>query len=213
VVSVDRIRSAYAARARDYIDFIASSGAASAGLDQDLIGRWAEQISGPVVDAGCGPGHWTQFLRERGLVVEGVDIVPEFLAHAATRYPDATFRPARLDDLRVEDASLGALLSWFSIIHTAPADVPAVLAEFARCVRPGGSLLLGFCAGARLEPFDHAVVTAYFWPAEAMRSALDAVGFDVVETQRRTDPGTRPQAAMIARRRDPAATPVTAPAG
>jgi hypothetical protein len=29
-----------------------------------------------------------------------------------------------------------AVLSWYSIIHTPPQDVPAVLNEFARCIRP-----------------------------------------------------------------------------
>jgi hypothetical protein len=64
----------------------------------------------------------------------------------------------------VEDASLGGILAWFSLIHTDPDQIGAPLTEFARGTRPGGGLLIGIFEGAELAPFDHAVTTAYFWP-------------------------------------------------
>lgn len=196
---MDQVRDAYAARADEYVTLLGSVDQ-SAPEDRDLIASWSQDITGPVIDAGCGPGHWTAFLHERGLTVEGVDLVPAFLSVARQRFPGVPYRLGDLADLQVADGALGALLSWYSIIHTPPELVPARLAEFARCVRPGGSLLLGFCEGETLAPFDHSVVTAYFWPVEAMRDRLAAAGFDVTETHTRTDPGRRPQAAMVARR-------------
>jgi SAM-dependent methyltransferase len=168
--------------------------------DRELLAAWSADISGPTIDAGCGPGHWTAFLHERGLAVEGVDLVPEFVASAERRFPGVSYRVGDLDALPAEDSALGAILSWYSIIHTPPQDVPRHLAEFARCIRPGGSLLLGFCRGETLEPFDHAVVTAYFWPVEAMHRELTAAGFEIVETHTRDDPARRPHAAIVARR-------------
>ena len=169
--------------------------------DREILASWAQEITGPVIDAGCGPGHWTAFLHERGIAVEGVDLVPEFIAGARQRFPHIAFRVGDLDEFGIEDGALGAILSWYSVIHTAPADVPAQLAEFARCIRPGGSLLIGFFDGETLAPFDHAVVTAYYWPVDAMQHELRRAGFEVVQTHTRTDPGRRPYAAVVGRRR------------
>jgi SAM-dependent methyltransferase len=168
--------------------------------DRELVESWANEISGPVIDAGCGPGHWTAFLHERGVAACGVDLAPEFVTVARQRFPQITFRTGDLGDLGVEDGSLGAILSWYSVIHTDPADVPAQLTEFARCIRPGGSLLIGFFDGDALAPFDHAVVTAYYWPVDAMHLELKRAGFELVRTHTRTDPGHRPYAAVVAKR-------------
>jgi SAM-dependent methyltransferase len=198
-MSSDHVRRAYAARADEYIALLGSV-AAMPPEDRELIAAWSQDIAGPVIDAGCGPGHWTAFLHDRGVAVEGVDLVPEFVAGAKQRFPEVPFRVADLDDLPVQDGALSALLSWYSVIHTAPDHVPAHLAEFARCIGPGGSLLIGFFEGEALAPFEHAVVKAYYWPVDAMRQELTAAGFEVIETHTRTDPGRRPHAALVAQR-------------
>ena len=196
----ERVQNAYGARADEYVSLLGSV-AQLASQDRELLEWWAQEITGPVVDAGCGPGHWTAFLHERGICVEGVDLVPEFIAGARRRFPHIPFRVGDLDELGAQDGALGAILSWYSVIHTDPGDVPAHLAEFARCIRPGGSLLIGFFDGETLAPFDHAVVTAYYWPVDAMQQELRRAGFEVVQTHTRTDPGRRPYAAVVARRR------------
>lgn len=193
------VRERYGARASEYTELLGSVDDL-AEQDRDLIARWADTIDGRVVDAGCGPGHWTEFLHERGLDVLGIDLVPEFVDIAARRFPEVDYRVGELGSLPTEDASLGGLLSWYSVIHTEPEAVPAILDEFARCLRAGGTLLLGFFDGARLEPFDHAVVTAYHWPVREMSHALRASGFEIVETHARHDPGNRPYGAILARR-------------
>jgi len=42
------------------------------------------------------------------------------------------------------------VLSWYSTIHHEPARIDVPLAEFARVLRPGGLLALGFFDGAPL---------------------------------------------------------------
>ena len=193
------VRDSYAARAAEYTDLFGSI-AATAAEDRRLIGEWAASIEGPALDAGCGPGHWTAFLRARGVTVEGLDLVPEFVDGAAARFPDLNFRVGDLGALPVGDGSLGGILSWYSLIHTEPEQVPEILSGFARALRLGGTLLLGFFTGPQFEPFDHAVVTAYFWPIPLLADALATAGFEVLETHSRTDPGARSHGAIWARR-------------
>lgn len=95
----------------------------------------------------------------------------------------------RAEHLDAEDASVGGVLAWYSLIHTDPAHVPGVLTEFARVLTPGGSLALGFFEGSEVAPFDHAVTTASFWPLDVLARLVEAAGFTVTGRHARTDPG------------------------
>lgn len=194
-----QVRRAYAARSAEYISLFGSIDAA-AELDREHVLAWAQGVDGLIIDVGCGPGQWTNYLSERGVDVEGVDPVPEFINHAWEQYPGVAYRIGRADRLGVESASLGGVLAWFSLIHTHPDQIDAPLTEFARCIRPGGGLAIGFFEGPELVPFDHAVTTAYFWPVGLLSSRVQQAGFAVTDVHTRTDPGTRPQGTMIAQR-------------
>lgn len=198
-MSLTRVRNAYAARAVEYIDLFGAIDAA-AERDRERILAWARGVRGRIVDVGCGPGQWTNFLREHGTDVEGIDPVPAFIDEAGRRYPDDCYRIGRADDLGVEDAGLGGILAWYSLIHTDPDRLDPLLAEFARAVRPGGGLAIGFFEGPALVPFDHAVTTAYFWPADLLSAHVERAGFTVTDTDMRTDPGTRRLGTILARR-------------
>lgn len=198
-MSVAEVRDAYGARAEEYAD-LAVSPEWMEEQDHRMISGWAGAVSGRLIDAGCGPGQWTDVLRRLGHDVEGVDLVPGFVDIARSRFPQTAYRVAELDDLGVADGSLAGILSWYSIIHTEPAGVPRILGEFARCLRDGGSLLLGMFEGPRVEPFPHAITTAYFWSVEEMSRRLVDAGFRVEATESRVDPGRRPHAAIVARR-------------
>lgn len=95
-----------------------------------------------------------------------------------------------------------ASLAWYSLIHTRPDRIDLLLAEFARVVRPGGGLVVGFFEGPELVPFDHAVTTAYFWPTGLLSARLEQAGFVVIDTDARTVPGTRRLGTIVARRAD-----------
>ena len=192
------ITDAYERRATDYINAVGSVETAHP-MDRLMITDWARALSGPVVDAGCGPGHWTDHLRRLGLDATGVDLTPAFLRHARQSYPGITFQSGNLERLPVESHSLGGVLSWFSLIHRRPEDVPLALAEFRRVLRePGGRLLVGFFTGRELEPFDHAVVTAFRWPVDDMCQRLTEAGFTILEIHTRQLRGERPGAGIIA---------------
>ena len=170
--------------------------------DRQLVSTWAGGVEGAVIDAGCGPGQWTQFLHELGLPVRGVDRVPEFIEHARRAHPDVRFDLDDLDALDVETGTVGGVLAWYSLIHHEPGTIRIPLREFNRALGPGGGLLIGFFEGPAVERFDHAVVPAYRWSVTDLAEELGAAGFDVIETHVRTTVGQRPQAAISARRRD-----------
>ncbi|MGG7464120.1 methyltransferase domain-containing protein [Plantibacter sp. YIM 135347] len=216
------VRAAYVERAAEYIDVLGSVEQLSE-LDRQRIGDWSASVDGLVIDAGCGPGHWTDFLARRGVRVLGVDLVPDFIASARERFPGVPFvvgslrEPLRerlcecfsdasrasLRHLRERDDIVGSdgaagILAWYSLIHLPPEELPPVLASLARELRPRGRLLLGFFEGEAAEPFAHAITTAYFWSVERMSEMLGGVGFDVIDVETRRDDGARPHASLSA---------------
>lgn len=194
------VTGAYGARAIEYVELLGSMDAVHPS-DRQLVDTWAGGVTGRVLDAGCGPGHWTGHLVERGVDARGIDIVPEFIAHARAAHPGIRFDLESIEAIDAGAGAFGGILSWFSTIHHAPSQIGAPLAEFARTLRPGGVLLLGYFDGAELESFDHAVVRAYRWPLTALTAALEEVGFDVIETHWRTERGRRDIGAVLAERR------------
>lgn len=96
---------------------------------------------GTVVDLGCGPGHHTAALADRGFAVTGVDYAPAMLALAAAKNPAATYLQADLDDPTSLPAGPfdGALC--ISVIQVI-ADPSALLRRVHDILSPGGYLLI-----------------------------------------------------------------------
>ncbi len=186
------MRDAYGARSAEYIELFGGIDAA-AEADRTAVLAWARGLAGPVVDVGCGPGQWTNFLSEHDLEIEGIDPTPEFVGAAQRRHPGVRFRIGQAEHLDVDDddESLGGILAWYSLIHIDPALINSALTEFARGLRPGGGLALGFFEGPELASFDHAVTTAYYWPLELLSARIEACGFTVTGADRRTAPHAR----------------------
>ncbi|WP_232527845.1 class I SAM-dependent methyltransferase [Microbacterium suaedae] len=192
------MRDAYSERSAEYIELLGSVDQMSP-IDRARIARWADGVQGRVLDAGCGPGHWTAFLNERTVAAEGIDIVPRFIDRARDAFPEVSYRVASMQDVGARDASYGGVLAWYSLIHAEPDHVASALREFARILRPGGSVLIGFFDGDELDIFSHAVTPAYRWPRGLMCELLESLGYDIVAEDARTDPGQRPHAAIEAR--------------
>jgi len=191
------VRRAYARRADEYAELFGDASTAAAE-DRDAIASWAARCPGPIVDVGCGPGQWTAFLTTLGHDGEGIDPVPEFVDIARRRHPDDTFRVGTVADLGRTPAAFGGALSWYSLIHLEPVDVPDALEAIRACLVPGGRLLLGFFDGERVDRFDHAVAPVYSWPVAELAERVEAAGFRIDSTEQRRDPGARPHAAIHA---------------
>jgi len=141
-------KSAYDQLAPEYAGAFPDLGA-EANADRALIDAFARRVlgTGPVLDAGCGTGRVAAHLRSQGLRVVGVDLSAGMLAEARRRHPSLPLAVASLLRLPVADASAAGVLAWYSVIHTAPADLGSVIAELCRVLAPGAPLLLGFQSG------------------------------------------------------------------
>ena len=111
-VDLRRVRDAYSSMSEPYIDMV-GDGSQEHEDDLSLVRRHLAGLSGPVLDLGCSPGHWTAYLHGLGADVTGVEIVPEFVTHARTAHPHLTFRRGSMTELGVPDHSVAGIPSWY----------------------------------------------------------------------------------------------------
>jgi len=163
---------------------------------------------GPVLDVGCGPGSVTAYLADLGIDVSGVDLSPRMVEHARRLHPGQRFAVASATELRLEPASLGGVLGWWSLFNL-PRDVlPGVLASFARALVRGGRAMIGTHVGdgdiARTEAYGGVPVswTTHLWRPEQLVDLLIAAGLEPVVELRlwHAPPSDRPQVLLVARR-------------
>ncbi|MFK4790821.1 class I SAM-dependent DNA methyltransferase [Microbacterium sp. ZW T5_56] len=141
-----------------------------------------------VLDAGCGTGRMQPVLRSLmpRMHAAGVDLSDRMLEHARRGHPEAEFRPGRLAELPFEPGCFDAVFAWYSIIHTAPADLAPVFAEMRRVITTRGLVLLGFQHGSgerhRSTAYGHRVALhAHLHSAAGTAETLEATGFSVIE--------------------------------
>ena len=98
---------------------------------------------GPVLDWGCGNGHFSFFLTQHGFQTVGLsfDDPPAVLAG------QSLFRHVRSDEpvrLPIADAEFPAAVSMGVLehVHETGGDQRASLVELARVLKPGGTLLV-----------------------------------------------------------------------
>jgi len=150
-----------------------------------VLGRALGQVASleRALDLGSGVGWVVDALRRHGAGhVHGVDISADAVTGLRQRFPAYTFDQVRVGEepLPIADASIDVatfLDVSYHIVDDAAWE-PAV-AEAARALRPGGSLVVIDAFGAEeLRPADH----VRFRSADRWHTHAAAVGLDLVST-------------------------------
>src|SRR5579864_8952159 len=97
-----------------------------------------------VLDAGCGTGRIARELARRGVETVGVDLDAEMLSTARRKAPDLEWHHADLAAIDVGRAFDVVLLAGNVMIFLTPGSENAVVANLARHLAPGGTLVAGF---------------------------------------------------------------------
>jgi SAM-dependent methyltransferase len=155
-------------------------------LDRRLLDRFAQQVKdiGPVCDLGCGPGQVARYLQERGVSVSGLDLSSGMIQEARRLNPSIDFFEGDMFALPVENEAWAGIAASYAIVNFPPADLPVVLREMHRALRPGGCLLMSFHIGEEIVHVDHlwgcpADLDFYFFSTGQVTRDLLASGFEI----------------------------------
>ena len=178
-------RAAYDVIASDYAErWVGTADWIAAELDHlsAVLPRGAR-----VADIGCGPGHHTRLLRERGFRAAGFDLSWGMLSSQGL--PGVA--QADMRALPVGPGSLDAVWCAAALLHIPRSEVPVVLSEFARVLRTGGELTASLAEGdgELWEPVSYLPSRRRWYVLhrlEALTTQLREAGFDVVGHSRRS---------------------------
>jgi SAM-dependent methyltransferase len=111
----------------------------------EIADRMAREVTGPVLDWGCGYGQMTQLMRDRGMDVTAFDWHPDAAPGGETirldRYPDVeAHRSSDPVKLPFPDSSFTCVLSCGVLEHVQ--DPGGSLDELHRVLRPDGRLFV-----------------------------------------------------------------------
>ncbi len=110
------------------------------------MARWTRAIQalpfkrGRVLDLGCAFGFATQQLARRGYETVGVDASPAYIARARRAHPQGMYLLASAEAVPLPDHSFDGVLFLDVLEHVR--DERAALAEIARLLKPGGTLIV-----------------------------------------------------------------------
>ncbi|MBX4204622.1 MAG: class I SAM-dependent methyltransferase [Candidatus Doudnabacteria bacterium] len=155
------------------------------------LSRILGNVSGKkILDAGCGGGFVSAFLKNNGATMVGIDGSHRMLDYAKQTYPEIDFRMADLlERLEFPDSEFDAVVS--SCVLMSLSNIETFLSESARILKPGGKLIVAVFHPA----FNTPTMKLYksFW-AKIFRKPVSGLAFDYYQkTSKRKDAqGSKP---------------------
>ena len=141
--------------------------------------------SSTILDAGCGPGHHSRFIKMAGFDPVGLDFSRSMLAiatakneHISFEHGDILFHPLPL-------AYFDGVWSAVTLNHIPAEDLPIALKNLVTTLRWGGIIGLNFQVGRPSEIVSRERDQRFFeYPADenGIRYLLEALGVCIVDT-------------------------------
>ncbi len=161
------------------------------GSDAALLDDLLERLPGAltVLDVGCGDGARTLANLPPNSV--GLDFSRAGLNLAAETVPDSRLVQGDMTALPVATDGVDAVTAYHAVFHVPQDQHPTVYREFARVLRPGGTVLMTLPSGQFETVRRGWMGGSMFFSAPGRRATLDQLadaGFTDTETVTATDP-------------------------
>lgn len=160
-------------------------------FDRQMLRWFAERVptGETILEVGAGPGEVSAFLTTLGATCRVTDLSPEMVETGKRCCPALDFEVQDFFNLTYADASYAAVLAFYAIVNLRLEEVPDMLAECFRVLKPDGLLFLSFHvkeaeALVHVENFfsdEENPLTFYYFTVEEIRQRLVDTGFALSE--------------------------------
>jgi len=157
-------------------------------MDRVILYRFSQEVEGkkPIWDFGCGPGQTTQYLRNLGVEISGLDLSEKLIEQANIMHPGITFRKGNILDLEFKDESIAGIVAFYAIVHFSQDQLQKAFREIFRVLQPGGKFLFTYHIGEEaihLSEFlgKDVEIDFMFFKTEFIFISIEDTGFDDIE--------------------------------
>jgi ubiquinone/menaquinone biosynthesis C-methylase UbiE len=184
---LNKIESLYDTVAKEYAEEF-SGEHEKKPKDQEILHRFSQEVGDrrPVWDFGCGPGQTTEYLRNLGIEISGLDLSERMLEQARTIRRDIHFRRGNILQLEFENNSIAGAVAFYAIVHFTEEQVGTAFREVFRVLQPTGIFLFTYHVGEktiRLDEFfgKKVDIDFMFFATDFIFNCLKETGFEKIE--------------------------------
>ncbi len=95
-----------------------------------------------ILDVGCAGGFKTNYIKEKGYNVEGIDFSEEMIKYAKERFKGINFEVRNLYDIDKIDKNYDGIFSQAVLLHIPKKDILSILEKIKSRLNKGGYLYI-----------------------------------------------------------------------
>jgi ubiquinone/menaquinone biosynthesis C-methylase UbiE len=142
---------------------------------------------GSILDLGCGPGRDAGIFESEGYQVTGLDPSTKLLEIARDAAPLSTFKHGYAEDIPFMNEEFDGVWACASLIHIQRKNLPRVLGEVYRIMKPGAIFAPSFKQGRgerAIKDERYGGVEKFFayYPESEMQEMLQNSGFNILDS-------------------------------
>lgn len=177
----EKVKAAYQNFAKRY---------AVANFDVILQYQLTEFLSnvrkGKVLDLGCGPGRDTDYLKDEGLEVTGIDFSSEMISLAKEYVDKKLFKEADFDDELFEEGEFDGIWANASLIHVPKSSMLDTIKHISSWLKKGGVMYLNVIEGLgekeiRIKNFYEEELLVSFYSVDEIIQIVEEAGLSVTK--------------------------------
>lgn len=149
----------------------------------DLLDEFVRRVNGgKILDAGCGPGHHTEYFENHGLDSVGIDASKKSIEYARDN-KKGSFQIMDIRDLDFDKNSFDGVWCNAAIFFLPPEEMKSTIEELKRVTKPEAVIYLSFKVGdgkTQREKHDDSV-TQYHLSIDEIKSILRSTNLEIID--------------------------------
>ena len=141
-----------------------------------------------ILDIGCGSGRDVQYFLDYNLNPIGIDISHEMINEAKTRVPNGDFKKMDMRNLKFKENTFDALWACASLLHISRKELPKVLQNLNKIIKPNGILFIALKEGEgskiiREQKYNDLPRLFVYYNKPEIEKLINENGFSIIKSE------------------------------